>query len=490
MEDWITIKNLKQKDPSLGTREIAKLLKVSRNTVKKALRESVPPKYSRPEIINDSLVPYEDFIKKRLHTDRIIGSRILDEIIQKGYNGSKSSYYRFLNKIKEKQTKTFMPYETAPGEQVQFDWSPYSVVIGGCITKVIVFSCILGFSRYRIYEASLSEKQSSVFEALENSFHQMGGMAERIQTDNATCFIDQLGYKNHRWNRRYIAFCAHYRIKPTRSLPGHPWSKGKVENPFDYLEDHFIIDNKFSSFDHFCNELKSFQNKVNDRVHATTNYPPSELFLEEQNMLSPLPESRYVGVYEENRKVTSDCLISFDGSRYSVPYIFAGKEVWVKVSKGFYLQVYSNQNQIIATHKLSLEKKKIIIQQEHYKNHRSLNANQQRLEEMFLEIFPEDSWFLEKLKIQKKINPRYHLMQIMEIAKYFPAESLRQAFLYADRLNSFSYIFIRGYLEQNYKLKEEKITETIAELSIHIDKSYLNKNITRPLTHYKISESK
>ena len=37
MEDWVSIKNLKTKNPKLGTRKIADLLGVSRNTVKKAL---------------------------------------------------------------------------------------------------------------------------------------------------------------------------------------------------------------------------------------------------------------------------------------------------------------------------------------------------------------------------------------------------------------------------------------------------------------------
>jgi len=36
MTDWVTIRNLKKRNPELGTRAIARILKVSRNTVKKA----------------------------------------------------------------------------------------------------------------------------------------------------------------------------------------------------------------------------------------------------------------------------------------------------------------------------------------------------------------------------------------------------------------------------------------------------------------------
>ncbi len=35
MEDWVKIRNLKKKNPELGTRAIAKLVGVSRNPVEK-----------------------------------------------------------------------------------------------------------------------------------------------------------------------------------------------------------------------------------------------------------------------------------------------------------------------------------------------------------------------------------------------------------------------------------------------------------------------
>ncbi|MGP8319277.1 MAG: Mu transposase domain-containing protein [Methanosarcinaceae archaeon] len=46
----------------------------------------------------------------------------------------------------------------------------------------------------------------------------------------------------------------------------------------------------------------------------------------------------------EFRKVRSDCLISVDGNRYSVPHIFAGRDVWIRISQGRYLEVHSQSN--------------------------------------------------------------------------------------------------------------------------------------------------
>ena len=49
MEDWVTIRNLKKKNPNLGTRKIATILGISRNTVKKALLSDELPLYNRGE---------------------------------------------------------------------------------------------------------------------------------------------------------------------------------------------------------------------------------------------------------------------------------------------------------------------------------------------------------------------------------------------------------------------------------------------------------
>lgn len=50
--------------------------------------------------------------------------------------------------------------------------------------------------------------------------------------------------------------------------------------------------------------------------------------------------------------------------------MFAGKFVWIKISKGYWLQIYSQSNKLIAVHKLSLKKGSTIIIQEHYKSSR------------------------------------------------------------------------------------------------------------------------
>jgi transposase len=483
MEDWISIRNIKSKNPDMSHRAIGRIMHVNKNTVKRALENEYYPQYNRKTKSNKDIDQFADYIYESLIVKKLQGSRILSDIKSKGYKGSKSAFYRYIKKTEPKEQRTFHPYETAPGEQAQFDWSPYSVIINGIITKVYVFSYILGYSRFRVYEAALSQTLGSTLEALENSIIETSGTVERIQTDNATCFITNASRENLQWNSNYLQFCGHYSIKATRSLPKHPWSKGKVERPFSFLEEHFIKGNEFESFEEFYIKLKKFQEEVNNRVHATTKQKPVFLFKQELICLGKLPDNKFIGIKEQVRKVTLDCLISFEGNRYSVPYLFATKEVWLKVSKGRSLQIYSSQNKLIAEHILSLEKGKVIINEDHYKNHIIERGNWSRLFENFNTLFPDYLWFAENLKIQKRINPSYHLTQILEMTKYYSIEDLKNAFSVSKQYNVYTFMFIKAHLENNSQVKliepcpiDIKILEPIESIDIN-----------RPLSDYKLT---
>jgi len=454
MDDWTTIKNLKAKNPDMSLREIAKYVHVSHNTVKKALEGKSPPKYEKKPKGNHNLEPFKEEIFDMVNIKKFVGSRILEEIKLKGYKGGKTAFYCHLEKVKiDQKQKFFIPYETGPSVQSQYDWSPYTVKIGKDLAPVYIFLYINSFSRYEIYEASLSQTQGAVFEALENSFAECNGIPERIQTDNAKAFVVNASKNNFRWNDRYLHFCGHYGFAPSRSMPGHPWSKGKVEKPFSYLENHFIAGGEFESFEDLQLKLKAFQKQKNQRLHSTTKALPEELFLKEQPSLIPLPQTRYVGVKEEVRKVTSDCLISYNGSRYSVPWMFACKHVWIRVSRGYNLEVYSQNNKLVATHKLSLKKSAVVIENEHYRGNNSDRGNFCRLKSSFLSSFPANELFLEKLQAQKRKNASYQLFRIIEISKMYACEDFIAAINESLSFNVFNSNFMSGFLEKNYKQK-------------------------------------
>jgi transposase len=455
MEDQITIKNIKAKNPGKSLRSLGKLLGISHNTVKAALEREGPPEYQRESKQNPELEKYHDLIFEMANIKKFVGSRILSEIIRLGYKGSRSPFYNYLKGIKIKEQKTFTPYETAPAEQSQFDWSPYTVTIGKELVQIYIYSYINSFSRYQVYEFSLTQDQSSIFEALENSFIESSGLPERLQTDNAKAFVQNASKNNFQWNKHYLHFLSHYGVNPSRSIPRHPWSKGKVEKPFQYIENHFIAGSVFESYLDLQRKLKEFQDHVNQREHSTINTKPALLFEEEKRSLKALPERRFIGFKQEVRKLNSNCFISYNGSRYSAPYIYSGKLVWIKVSRGYCLQIYSNGHKMIAEHPISLQKRKIIYKEEHFRGYKTEFPNYEHLSTMFIDKFPGYELFTEKLYAQKRHNPRYHLAKILDLARLYSKEDFIRGLDTCLKYNMFNYTLLSGYLEKNHKHKIE-----------------------------------
>jgi transposase len=500
MEDWVTVRNIRAKNPDLGTRKIAELLGISRNTVKKALSSDEAPKYNKGITkINDQVSPFEGFIKESFLKKHLKASRILKDIQSKGYQGSQYALYAYIrnelkpiaNETSKNNPNAYKSYETAPGEQMQFDWAHYSVSISGELVKIYIHQTILAYSRYKFFDVTLSITQSDVLNALEESFHLFGGVCERIQVDNAKVFVDNASRDNLVWNKRFLHFCGFYGIKPTRSIPGHPWSKGKVEKPFDYLENHFIMGNEFRDFQDLRDRLKLFQDDCNLLLHGTTKeIPKVRLETKELLSLNPLPINmqtgeikKYVGFKEEFRKVTLDCLVSYKGNKYSVPHYFASKEVWLKLLYGTTLEVYSSKNKLIASHSISLAKGEVFINKEHFVGYRtnqfdSMSKSISRLTTRFSN-YTSIRQFIANVKVQKRINPASNLHKIANLFEYYSDEDCIVAMEECFTLNIFNATIIKGYITKQAKVKEEDINLFNIELP--------QGRVKRNLEEYKLS---
>ncbi len=70
------------------------------------------------------------------------------------------------------------------------------------------------------------------------------------------------------------------------------------------------------------------------------------------------------------------------------------------------------------------------------------------LENEFLEKFPDERDFLEKLYVQQKLNPVFHLKPILDLVTIYPRETMLKALALAKEYNTFSCHFIRGLLEK------------------------------------------
>jgi transposase len=449
MEAWATIRHLHAQGHSV--RRIARELHLSRQAVRHALSSPQPPRYQRKSVENPQLAPFISMIREMTMEQHLIGSRILNEIRARGYEGSPAAFYRTWGRLRPTQPdpRVTERFETAPGEQCQFDWSPYTVLLGGARTRVIVYNTVLGYSRRQFNWPSRDETAASIYEAFEEAFWHFGGVPKRALVDNPGAFVVDARPAHFEWNPRFLELCGYYRIEPWACAVRRARTKGKVERPFYFVENHLIKGNSWTDFGAFGRDLMRFTAEVVDvREHLTTHQPPIERFAEEVPYLTPLPQTRYIGIHALTRKVSWDCLIPYEGSRYSVRWVYAGKRVWVRVSQGVRLEALSPTGEVIARHALSETKGATIIDPAHYEGLRKDTPHTRVvLVEAFQRRFPDQQAFLDGLFAQQKLGPVRHLRGILELAQHYSSEAMRAAFCSAGTYNTYSLQFIRGVLQ-------------------------------------------
>jgi transposase len=449
VEAWTTIRYLHAQGK--GVRAIAAELGIARNTVRAALRAEQPARYRRPPRPNPQLTPFADTIRQMAVEQHLIGSRILRELQALGYRGGKTALYTYLQTLRASRPSRHVTerFETAPGQQGQFDWSPYTVMLGERPAKLIAFGLTLGFSRRKHYWLSFDESQASVFEALEAGFHHFGGAPKELLVDNAKVFVSDARPAHFTWNRHFLELCGHYAVQPVACQPYRPQTKGKVERPFFYLEQHFIKGHTWPTFAALAQDLAHFiADDLDVRIHSTTQERPLDRFVHEQPHLTPLPARPFVGTHEPSRTVSWDCLVSFGGSRYSVPWAYAGHRVWVRPSQGRRLSVRTQDGEPIATHDLAVVKGTTVIDPAHYVGLRaSVPKTRTLLIQTFLTRFPEHGWLVDGVFRQHPPNGVAHLRAMLALADLYPQEAMLAAFAAARQYDTYSHRFIRGLLE-------------------------------------------
>ena len=97
MYRWQQVKTMRADGFSI--KKIARVLKVSKNTVRKYLRDPNPPEFNPREYPRE-LDKHQQEIDQML-AKKYIGTRIYAELTKQGYRGSLSSVHRYLRGIKE-----------------------------------------------------------------------------------------------------------------------------------------------------------------------------------------------------------------------------------------------------------------------------------------------------------------------------------------------------------------------------------------------------
>lgn len=376
MEIYKQIRHLREHE-NLSQRQVSEHLQISRNTVRRYWDGDKVP-WERKEgsgrkndVITNTVVEFvrhcleEDAQhkhKKQRHTAHRIYTRLVAE---KGYSGSESGIRSLVAELKQQPQNAFIPLEYYPGEAIQVDWGEATAYLSGNSIKVQIWCMRECYSDDYYCRAFLRQNEESFLEGMRDGLEYFGGAPRRIIFDNAKIAVKE-GFGPHaKATDKYFAMSAHYAFTPVFCNIASGNEKGLVEGLVGFVRRNALVPiPKVKSIDDLNDIL--IKNCLDYRSHKVTGKELSvgEMVSVYREQLTPLPPYRYDTSRTLQPKVDEFALIRFDYNRYSVPYIYCGKNVTAK-GMGNTLEIYY-RGETIASYIRDYAREKSHYTLEHY----------------------------------------------------------------------------------------------------------------------------
>src|SRR5437016_1611146 len=326
-------------------KEIARDLKVSRNTVRRVLRSGATsfeyerevqprPKLGRWTTELDELLTSNAAKAAR---EQLTLIRVFEELRGRGYDGGYDAVRRYARRWgKERGQSTaaaYVPLSFAPGEAYQFDWSHEVVLLSGVTVIVKAAHVRLCHSRMLFVRVYPRETQEMVFDAHDRAFALFKGSCGRGIYDNMKTAVETVFVgKGRVYNRRFLQMCSHYLVDPVACTPASGWEKGQVENQVGGVRERFFTPRlRVASYDEL-NGLLLDRCIAYAKAHKhpeLTDRTIWQAFEAERPQLVPI-SGPFDGFHAVQASVSKTCLVRFDNNKYSVTSRAVGRPVEIQ----------------------------------------------------------------------------------------------------------------------------------------------------------------
>ena len=309
-------------------RATAALCGTTHKTVRRVVEQGSRPPLDRPPRPK-ATDPYRDLIERKVKaTDgRSSAKRLLPLCRAEGYTGSARSLRRAVAEAKaeyRRTRRTYRPWVPAPGEHLVFDWGEEG--------PLKVFCAVLAWSRWRFVRFAGCQDQATTLGLLAECFEAIGGVPAVALTDRMGCLKGGVVANVVVPAPGFVAFAAHYGVRPDFCEAGDPESKGIVENLVGYAKADLIVGlGPWPTMAEANIDAEAWCAEVNGRVHSETSAIPDERLVVERTLLRPLPSMRPTIGPVEMRTVDHLRTVRFRSARYSVPGTFIRMRVEVHI---------------------------------------------------------------------------------------------------------------------------------------------------------------
>lgn len=367
-------------------REIARTLKISRNTVRKylALDEASIDARLSDGSRHKALDEHREYVVHLLETfPKLSAVKVKRKLEEKvgPLEASSRSLRRYISALRDEvvqaQPRHYEPVlDHVPGVQCQVDPGELrEVLIGGVASVVYFVVFVLSFSRLMYVGTSRRPIDTETFIRLHDAaFRYFGGCPEECVYDQTRLVVLDEQYRELALNQRFAQYAtgAGFRI---RACAGYdPESKGKVEAGVKYVKHNGLYGEQFEDWAALDQHLQQWLEEVaNARTHGTTGQVPRAHYAaEEQARMRPYLTPACLapsGVPGAPRKVDKTGLISFESNKYSVPMAYQSGRVNVLATPDGHLHIYAVPGgEHLASHPLSPGKGAIVKNGDHYRD--------------------------------------------------------------------------------------------------------------------------
>ena len=433
LEDWAAVQKVYKQTKS--KRATAKILNISRNTVKRLLDRTEHPVYHRTSYSSKMDDYKELIIEWRCDPYNFNGTRIFRELKDKGYTGSIGPIYRFLGKVDEDvgnhiSKKATVRHESPPGDQAQFDWTEYEVLVGYRYQKVYCFAMILAASRKKAVCFSLKVDADAIYEAIQELYEDLGGVTLELLIDNPKALVIENNPKSEeeiRYNPHALMLAKHLGTELNACPCYWPRKKGKIESPFKYIENQFIKGKSFANMEDLNHRLKQKVDDWCNEKHTTTKRIPNQHYLlEEKALLLPLPKSRYRMKKMQNRKISPDSFVSINSNKYSVPVKYVEKTVQFRLIYGFRIELYDLKENYIMSFEQVDQKHQTLSNPEHYEAIApKVSTSIPQIRRDFTQRYSNGVRYLDAAG-RKFDQPTHYARKIMELQELYSIDVMNQ----------------------------------------------------------------
>jgi transposase len=213
-------------------------------------------------------------------------------------------------------------FEVVAGAQAQVDWGDEgAILLEQGVAKVYSFHMTLSYSRDPFCCFTTSQDLGTFFDCHRRAFAHFGGVPASIVYDRTKTVV-----RRHVAPREAVplhpeaaAFAQHYGFVIDVLAAYRPTGKGRVERQVAIVRDHVLTGRTFDSLAELDAAFVEWVPIRRSQVHRTHGELIAARAAVDHAALRPLPALPYLVCEKYLRRVGRDCLVSFDGSHYSIP---------------------------------------------------------------------------------------------------------------------------------------------------------------------------